>query len=54
MNAAAEEEAQGLLDKFKQLSQVKETHFSEISPVMVVHTGPGLIGVVLTEVEKTS
>jgi DegV family protein with EDD domain len=54
MNAAAEEEAQGLLDKFKQLSQVKETYFSEISPVMVVHTGPGLIGVVLTEVEKTS
>ncbi|MGM0498982.1 MAG: DegV family protein [Bacillota bacterium] len=54
MNAAAEEEAQGLLDKFKQLSQVKETYFSEISPVMVVHTGPGLIGVVLTEVEKKS
>lgn len=52
MNAAAEEEAQGLLDKFNQLSQVKETYFSEISPVMVVHTGPGLIGVVLTEVEK--
>lgn len=52
MNAAAEEEAEGLLEKFKQLSQVKETYFSEISPVMVVHTGPGLIGVVLTEIEK--
>ncbi|CCU80204.1 degV family protein [Halanaerobium saccharolyticum subsp. saccharolyticum DSM 6643] len=52
MNAAAEEEAHSLLDKFKQLSQVKETYFSEISPVMVVHTGPGLIGVVLTEIEK--
>jgi DegV family protein with EDD domain len=52
MNAAAEEEANSLLDKFKQLSQVKETYFSEISPVMVVHTGPGLIGVVLTEIEK--
>ena len=52
MNAAAEGEANSLLDKFKQLSQVKETYFSEISPVMVVHTGPGLIGVVLTEIEK--
>ena len=52
MNAAAEEEAQGLLDRFKQLAQVKETYFSEISPVMVVHTGPGLIGVVLTELDK--
>ncbi|PUU89666.1 DegV family protein [Halanaerobium sp.] len=52
MNAAAEEEAQGLLDRFKRLAQVKETYFSEISPVMVVHTGPGLIGVVLTELDK--
>lgn len=52
MNAAAEEEAAGLLDKFKQLARVKETYFSEISPVMVVHTGPGLIGVVLTEIDK--
>ena len=52
MHAAAEEEGQGLLDKFKKLSQVKETYFSEISPVMVVHTGPGLIGVVLTEIDK--
>ena len=52
MNAAAEEEGRGLLDKFKDLSQVKETCFSEISPVMVVHTGPGLIGVVLTEIDK--
>jgi DegV family protein with EDD domain len=51
MNAAAEEEAKGLLDKFKDLKQGKETYFSEISPVMVVHTGPGLIGVVLTEMD---
>lgn len=52
MNAAAEEEAQGLLEKFEKLAQIKETYFSEISPVMVVHTGPGLIGVVLTEIDK--
>ncbi|MGM0548061.1 MAG: DegV family protein [Bacillota bacterium] len=52
MNAAAEEEAQTLLAKFKKLTQIKETYFSEISPVMVVHTGPGLIGVVLTEIDQ--
>ncbi|KXS48764.1 MAG: degV family protein [Halanaerobium sp. 4-GBenrich] len=51
MNAAAEEEAQGLLEKFEKISQIKETYFSEISPVMVVHTGPGLIGAVLTEMD---
>lgn len=51
MNAAAEDEARTLLDKFKELKEVKETYFSEISPVMVVHTGPGLIGVVLTELD---
>ncbi len=52
MNAAAEEEGRGLLEKFEKLAQVKETYFSEISPVMVVHTGPGLIGVVLTEIDN--
>ena len=52
MNAAAEEEGQALLDRFKDLTQIQDTYFSEISPVMVVHTGPGLIGVVLTELDK--
>lgn len=51
MNAAAEEEAEDLLDKFKSLSQIKKINFGEISPVMVVHTGPGLIGLVLTELD---
>ena len=51
MNAAAEEEAEDLLNKFKDLSQIKEINFGEISPVMVVHTGPGLIGLVLTELD---
>lgn len=51
MNTAAEEEAKDLMAKFKNLSSIKETFFGEISPVMIVHTGPGLIGVVLTELE---
>ncbi|SFL50794.1 DegV family protein [Halanaerobium salsuginis] len=51
MNAAAEEEAITLKNKFEQLAVFKEILLGEISPVMVVHTGPGLIGVVLTELD---
>ncbi len=43
------EEAKELLDSIKELSNVKETFFSQISPVMVVHTGPGLVGVITSE-----
>lgn len=51
MNAAAEEEAITLKNKFEQLAVFKQILLGEISPVMVVHTGPGLIGVVLTELD---
>ena len=50
-HAAAEEEAEKLIDKFKNLPGVEDTFLSEISPVMVVHAGPGLLGVVLTEID---
>lgn len=43
------EEARELLDKIKELKNVNEVIFTQISPVMVVHTGPGLIGVVISE-----
>lgn len=49
VHAAAEEEAEKLLAKFKKLPAVEDIFLGEISPVMVVHTGPGLIGLVLTE-----
>ncbi|MFW6266624.1 MAG: DegV family protein [Halanaerobiales bacterium] len=49
MHAAAADEAKKLLNRFNNISEIKETYTDEISPVMVVHTGPGLIGVVLTE-----
>lgn len=45
----AYEEAYALLEKIKGLKNVKDTIFTQISPVMVVHTGPGLIGVVISE-----
>ncbi len=45
----AHEEANSLMDKIKELKNVKDTFFTQISPVMVVHTGPGLIGVIISE-----
>lgn len=51
MHAAAEDEGEKLLEKIKGLPEIKEWYFGEISPVMVVHTGPGLIGVVLSELD---
>ena len=48
MHADAKEEAEELLNRFKELTNVKETTLGEISPAMVVHAGPGLIGVCVT------
>lgn len=44
------EEAQDLLKRIKELGNINETFFTQLSPVMVVHTGPGLLGVVISEV----
>jgi DegV family protein with EDD domain len=44
------EESQSLLKAVKELKNIKETVFTQISPVLVVHTGPGLIGVIISKV----
>lgn len=46
----AHDEALGLLKRVRELSNIGETVFTQISPVLVVHTGPGLIGIVISEV----
>ncbi|HWR62105.1 MAG TPA: DegV family protein, partial [Clostridia bacterium] len=46
----AHDEAFGLLKRVKELKNIRETVFTQISPVLVVHTGPGLIGIVISEV----
>lgn len=46
----AMEEAKELLEEIKSLKNVRETFFGQISPVLVVHTGPGLVGVITTEI----
>lgn len=49
MHGDALEEAQQLLDRLLKLPDVKpdEVVFGQIGPVMVVHTGPGLLGIAL-------
>ncbi|WP_408956179.1 DegV family protein [Natroniella sp. ANB-PHB2] len=51
MHGNAAQESEVLLNKFKKLENVKETFTGQISPVMVVHTGPGLIGVTITKLD---
>lgn len=46
----AEEEARRLMDKLCAIGKVEERFFAQIGPVLGVHTGPGLIGVVAYEV----
>lgn len=43
------DEAKELLESIKKIGNVKEIFFDQISPVLVVHTGPGLIGLITTE-----
>lgn len=50
MHADAEDEAKELLDRLQRLKNVKKTFLGEISPAMVVHAGPGLIGVCVSSV----
>lgn len=48
VHGEAFEEAQELLARVKALPGLVEVVFGQISPALVVHTGPGLVGVVTT------
>lgn len=48
MHGDAKEEAMELLERVKKLPGTKRLVFGQISPVLVVHTGPGLVGAVMT------
>lgn len=45
MHGDAEEEGLKIKEYFEKKPNVKEIFFSQISPALVVHTGPGLVGV---------
>ena len=45
-HGAAEEEAKAMMERLKAaFPQAEEIYFGTISPALVVHTGPGLLGV---------
>lgn len=46
-HGAAMEEAQKIKEYFSKLPNVQEIFFGQISPSMVVHTGPGLVGMAI-------
>lgn len=48
LHGDAPEEAQEIVDKFKALDHVKTIIVEQISPVLAVHTGPGLVGIVVS------
>lgn len=52
LHGMAEEEGRELLEKIKNLPTVKTTFFEQISPVLGVHTGPGLVGIVINNIYK--
>lgn len=48
-HGAAKEEALKIKEYFASLPNVQEIFFGQISPAMVVHTGPGLVGLAIHE-----
>lgn len=48
----APEEARTVFDQFRAMANVREMFFDQISPVLAVHTGPGLVGMILSEVAE--
>lgn len=45
MHGDAEEEGLKIKEHFEKKANVKEIFFGQISPALVVHTGPGLVGI---------
>lgn len=50
VHGGAEQEGRLLWQKARQLPNIAELLFNQISPVMGVHTGPGLVGIIITPV----
>lgn len=50
VHGGAEQEGRILWQKARELPNINELLFNQISPVMGVHTGPGLVGIIITPV----
>lgn len=51
LHGRAEKEAEAILERFQGLENVVELYLSNISPALVVHTGPGLVGLVVKPID---
>lgn len=49
LQGGALEEGKKLYDAFTEMTNVTTLHFSDISPALGVHTGPGLLGIVVVK-----
>ena len=49
VHGQAAEEAQKLMNKLKGILNIQESFISSVSPVLAIHTGPGLVGVIAQE-----
>jgi DegV family protein with EDD domain len=49
VHGSAAAEAQKLMERLKELLNVADSFISSVSPVLAVHTGPGLLGIVAHE-----
>jgi DegV family protein with EDD domain len=52
LQGRAEQEAEALRERLKGFDNVSELYVSTISPALVVHTGPGLLGLVVHPLEE--
>ena len=50
VHGGAEQEARKLWQKARELPNINDLLFNQISPVMGVHTGPGLVGIIISPV----
>ncbi len=50
LHGGAKKEAEHMMERLSKLPNIKEIVFSDISPALGVHTGPGLLGVSFYEV----
>lgn len=50
LHGGAEEETNCLIDIIKQLPNINKMYTGQISPLMGVHTGPGLVGIVIHKI----
>lgn len=51
LQGRAEKEAEWLKERFNGLENIRELYVSAISPALVVHTGPGLLGLVIHPID---